>query len=271
MDKVVKQIAATDPNAVDRLGLLAHQMFGGKRMLRHRTNYSNPHVNALVRLLNYNQPEGQENVPKAMAEQISLAGRTTRTMKPYKSTETVHDRLAEKRNPYDYFGNPKVKYKAIEDEPLTPYHTHEEVTANPEDWVDIEHGGGFQHIKDFVSGKSKGYSLDHSTMKGIFVSNMAHPRNKEVNRTPQYAGRATGFIDKPGKLTGRIKAKHLMSVRNAYEAGLTPESVKHIKNLKVESLTPDKALRKNMPWNVSLDKVAEQIRNKYNIQMHYGK
>ena len=100
--------------------------------------------------------------------------------------------------------------------------------SDPEAWVEISHGGGENNIQDFLEGRSDGYTLENFGT-GIQVS----PNMNE--RDNMYAQRAYSFFDRPAIFKARIQAKHLQKAPNAtYEAGLTPENVKHLQNVRVE-------------------------------------
>jgi dephospho-CoA kinase len=102
---------------------------------------------------------------------------------------------------------------------------------DPEAELPFIHGGGENFLKSFLEGKNKGYRLENDPRKGIQV----HGQNPGVagplespeilKRTNLYANSgAAGNFDTPAKLTGRVKAKHLLNANNDYEHAITDPS-----------------------------------------------
>jgi hypothetical protein len=99
---------------------------------------------------------------------------------------------------------------------------------DPEEMVEVSHGGTRQYLEDFLKGKELGYSE-----KGIFVS----PRN--TDRDKFYAGRATAVSGgTPAILTGKIKAKHLSANNrnHSYEALLRSEDLLNLQDIKIQTV-----------------------------------
>jgi hypothetical protein len=107
---------------------------------------------------------------------------------------------------------------------------------DPEQEIPITHGGGYHYLKDLVAGRVKGYRLEGNTGSGIQV----HPNLTPEQLGPRhlyYASRGTTrFMDRPGELVGTIKAKNLLAAPNLYEAGLTLDNLKNVKNLQVNPI-----------------------------------
>ncbi len=125
---------------------------------------------------------------------------------------------------------------------------------DPESTVEITHAGSMQFIKDFLSGKNKGYSLERGGL-GLQV----HPligkiSEPELTRRNQfYSNRATTSMGgTPAVMKAKIKAKHLQAAPNVYEAGLPFSSLKHLEDVKLDELP----LEKTAFWKV-FSKVAE--------------
>ena len=111
---------------------------------------------------------------------------------------------------------------------------------DPEELVSISHAGGEHHINSVMSGKHKGYGLEHDPSKtGLQVHPLKHfPRGEIRDREEFYAARgSSGHGDIPAVLTGKIKAKHLQSQPNGFEAGIHSDNIKHIVDPKVERIT----------------------------------
>lgn len=98
---------------------------------------------------------------------------------------------------------------------------------DPEAWVEISHGGGAEYIRDFVEGRSDGYKLENFGT-GLQVSPNYNDRDN------MYAQRVYQTFDSPAIFKGRIQAKYLQLAPNGYEAGLTPENIKHLENVTIE-------------------------------------
>jgi len=146
--------------------------------------------------------------------------------------EITSDAPLEKRRIYRLWGDHNAKRS------VTPRVPYGEGNANfsPERELTITHGGGYRHIKDFLSGKGMGYDLEAGG-KGIQVSPLLG--DYKSHRGGLYARRA-GFSygEEPGVLTGKIKAKYLDASPNQYEAGLRPEFLKYLKIKKFRKLQP---------------------------------
>jgi hypothetical protein len=123
---------------------------------------------------------------------------------------------------------------------MLPYHKH--VEKDPEEYINISHGGGIRYLKKFMRGKSKGYELERRAGKGIQVT----PHEKDISdsitsRGPDYASRASArHFDDPVLMTAKIKRKHLMAANNKYEAGLTADKIKKLKDIKIKKLRINK-------------------------------
>ncbi len=121
-----------------------------------------------------------------------------------------------------------------------PYHKH--VGKDPEEYVEISHGGGVRYLKSFMRGKSSGYDLERHAGKGIQVT----PHEKELDsniksRGSAYASRAAArHFDDPVLMTAKIKRKHLLAANNKYEAGLTADKIKKLKDIKIKRLSVNK-------------------------------
>lgn len=98
--------------------------------------------------------------------------------------------------------------------------------TNPDALCSVNHGGGWRHINDFLSGNSQGYPLDFLGDKfpgfGIYVT----PANSGYSaRAFAYALRAaTRNCDTPAMFTAKIAQKYLVKTPNAaYEIGVPAE------------------------------------------------
>jgi hypothetical protein len=110
---------------------------------------------------------------------------------------------------------------------------------DPNELVDITHGGGKQHLKDFLSGRKKGYGLESGNDIGIQVSPQ-DSGNPTMKRASYYASRAASEnFDEPAVLKAQIKRKYLKGAPNEYEAGLPHYNRKHLKNVRVSSVAVD--------------------------------
>lgn len=113
--------------------------------------------------------------------------------------------------------------------------------VDPDEMIKISHGGGLNHINEFLSGRSKGYALE-GPGRGIQVSPV------DLGRDGFYSLRAPKFFDEPAMLHAEIQAKYLDAAPNAYEAGLRYEYVQHLRNVKVErTLVTKRAIYGNLP------------------------
>jgi hypothetical protein len=105
---------------------------------------------------------------------------------------------------------------------------------NPDDMIEVRHGGGQRYLRDFLSGKSKGYGLEGDARSGIQVHPM-RPGTQEgaINdRTRYYAERAAGSrFDRPAIMTGMIRKGDLVAANNGYESAILNPS--HIQNAKI--------------------------------------
>jgi hypothetical protein len=92
--------------------------------------------------------------------------------------------------------------------------------------ITIAHGGGFFHILEFLSGKSKGYLSDDAEHYGMYVSPDSASRNSHyAHRTAPY------HLDIPAQFFAQIESKHLINTQNySYEAIINSYSVSHFNN-----------------------------------------
>jgi hypothetical protein len=96
--------------------------------------------------------------------------------------------------------------------------------------IEVRHGGGYYHILEYLTGNSPGYTFDCGTEHGMYVA----PQPHFLNREKMYAERNSHLhLDHPALLTARIKRKHLTKVDNSYEAGLRPEYVEFLQDIKI--------------------------------------
>lgn len=136
-----------------------------------------------------------------------------------------------------------VQYPSLPED--RPPHWGQDNGIKGEEIIPFSHGGGFFYALQFLTGKIQGYHLELGG-KGIQVS----PGGLEDPRDQFYAGRSVGHMDYPVRISGKIKAKYLDSADNDYEAGLRPDFIDFIEDLKitrldtgeVHTLTPDREL-----------------------------
>lgn len=108
-------------------------------------------------------------------------------------------------------------------------------TNNPEDVVDIMHGGGKRFLGDLLLGKTKGYGLEHRIETGIqvhpykLVDGISDGYHELFNRSMHYAEKSKQYFDNPAILTGKIKAKYLLGNSAVGFEGGVP--AKHIDKL----------------------------------------
>ena len=113
----------------------------------------------------------------------------------------------------------------------------EKFGENPNDLIEVRHGGGQRYLRDFLSGKNKGYGLEGDARSGIQVHPM-RPGTQESavnNRTRYYAERGAGSrFDRPAIMTGMVRKGDLVAANNGYEAAILNPS--HIQNPKISSV-----------------------------------
>lgn len=108
---------------------------------------------------------------------------------------------------------------------------------DPEELITIYHGGGLFHLLEFFSKQTLGYKLEKlHTGEDI--------QGYGIQVSPEHSGRAKFYaqtaaehnIDYPAVLTAKIKAKYLDKAPNLYEAGLRPEYIMFLQDVKIDSL-----------------------------------
>lgn len=164
--------------------------------------------------------------------------------------------------------------KDLSDEKLAMYGGMSSNPIDPEAWVEISHGGGYDNIQDFMRGRSDGYPLE-TFGSGIQVSvQKSAGEAKEFDLG--YTKRAYDFFDNPGVFTGRIQAKYLQRAGSAGgEAGLTPENVQYISNPQVTQVafspsvsdlpSPKQILELKEKYGEALAKHIEESTSKFRI------
>ena len=106
------------------------------------------------------------------------------------------------------------------------------MAVSPDTLIDISHGGTHQYLKEFTQGIHPGYRLERGGL-GIQVGTIP------LSRESYYANRAAGaYGGTPAQLTGKIPAKYLDAAPNLYEAGLRPEHLKHVQDMKISPIAP---------------------------------
>lgn len=94
--------------------------------------------------------------------------------------------------------------------------------------VNISHGGGLFHIVDFLRGRSQGYCLEAKGGLGLQVS------PNDISRDLEYAVRKPpNHFDRPTIFRAKTKAKNLTPAARPYEAGLRPEALPTLENIKI--------------------------------------
>jgi hypothetical protein len=116
--------------------------------------------------------------------------------------------------------------------------------------IPIQHGGGYFHILEFMTGRRPGYLSDLGEQQGIYVTPDIDPSfSKE--RTDFYAQKAVNqclygyFFDIPGQLTGTMRTHHMTKVANSYEAGIQPDRLVFLSDAKVTRLEKEKAAERH--------------------------
>jgi len=114
----------------------------------------------------------------------------------------------------------------------SPQQSHWQPDKPSEDWIQFNHGGGFQSIHHFfVLQDWSGYESD-SLIDGVWVTPMGTGYEK---RDLFYACRKPALhFDTPCVLTGEIQRKYLTECPNSYEAKIPPENVKYVRNLSIK-------------------------------------
>lgn len=100
---------------------------------------------------------------------------------------------------------------------------------DPEQWIVISRGGGYNHMMDFLTKgtKEEGYALENWGV-GLQVSPLGSDRDDEYAQ----AGAALNF-DPPGIMRAEIQRKNLQPAVNGYEAGLKKDKIQYLRNLVV--------------------------------------
>ena len=106
--------------------------------------------------------------------------------------------------------------------------------ADPEAYVTVQHSGTAPYIDAFLQGKTKGYPLEGGGM-GLQVHPIVEGNTFPQDRALHYGRLAHESTGLPSALlTGRIKGKYLRQANLGYEAGLVPNNIKHLEDIKVE-------------------------------------
>jgi len=152
---------------------------------------------------------------------------------------------------------------------------------HPDELMDFTHGGGEQHIRDFLSGKTKGYQLEGEGRIGIQV----HPHKGEpsigiLDRSYYYANKSAAMHhDRPAFLTGQIRKGDLLTANNAYEGAIIdPAHIKNpvVKRVSTESgelpyMTPeDLSYREPIRKGTRLSAVLDDLIQFQEPRRHYG-
>lgn len=126
------------------------------------------------------------------------------------------------------------------------------------DLIRVVHGGGLEHIQDFLEGKSEGHAFEAGG-KGIFISPKSSPLS---DRASSYALRTPlQFFQTPCVMEAIIPGNKLVVVNdNSYEAVIPPESISAITSVTYTIFNPkDREIfrvlsRQNMPTGGRLKK-----------------
>jgi len=129
------------------------------------------------------------------------------------------------------------------------------------------HGGGFNHLNDWLRGSEKtGYNCD-GMGKGIFVTPIPkktisdkifkvdatafflffdHHANEKVGRTGLYARRTPQeHFDSPAYACIKMKPENIHSSNNGYEAIILSKDIERIEKVRLECFEPLSSLSKN--------------------------
>lgn len=110
---------------------------------------------------------------------------------------------------------------------VDPYDSTRQAWALSDKKITIQHGGGLFYLFDFISGKNPGYALER---KGCGIQVAPIQRNREE----YYAMRnAPSNVDIPVRLSGEILPIYLDDAPNRYEAGLRPQYLPYLENIKL--------------------------------------
>ncbi len=145
-------------------------------------------------------------------------------------------------------------------------------TKNPDEYVEIEHGGNLNTINNMVKRK-RGYGWIDDGGRGVQV----HPKNISDkffrdsdnlnNRTMYYAHRATLSGGQPAKLTGRIKRKYLgRGATASFESSIPAKHVKNLEDIKISSLPHSAQTFKNSNIPNSTKKYLSKIIDKNKLR-----
>ncbi len=136
----------------------------------------------------------------------------------------------------------RKKKKVINNRRLRRSHEKPNLTRrdNPEEYVQIEHGGTKQFINDSLKG-NRSYPLERGGRgiqvhplggKGEYVSG----QRTLTDGTKYYADKASTNGDAPARLTGKIKAKYLDSGRVTHEGAITKENIRHLQDIEIKNI-----------------------------------
>jgi hypothetical protein len=129
---------------------------------------------------------------------------------------------------------------------------------NPDELVNISHGGERSFIDRFLNRNEVGYRLEGSTHKGIQVSPQL--TNEPNTRDAFYARRAQSSMGGvPAVMTGQIPAKYLQKANKGSEAALLPKNVKYLQNIKVNNVSSSEESGLS---HLPLNKTTEPFTNK---------
>ena len=110
------------------------------------------------------------------------------------------------------------------------------VGTDPNSFVNITHSGTVPYIKSFLNKGTKGYPLEAGG-RGLQIHPTKVGKDLPMERALYYGRVAEETTGLPaGLLRGRIKAKYLRSSNLGYEAGLTSENIKHLKDIEISNI-----------------------------------
>lgn len=230
IEKVIDRLVAVNNGEGDREGLrrLANILFTGPipyRTMQIRLHDA-PSVQALIYLFD-NPKADLQSVKKLFIEGLK-EWRSGPDKRAYADSEE-----AAKRKQVRLGINPDVDNYAERTEEF--YKNNPEQWIDPDQWIEITHGGGELHIRGFLDGETTaGYPLERG---GIGLQVSPKSRETESRSILDYAPKAASYFDRGAVLSAKIQAKYLKAAPNLYEAGLPASSIGHLKDIKMTVLS----------------------------------
>jgi|GEM_PF-6714409 len=215
IDKVVTHLVASN----DREGLrrLANILFTGPlKVGSYQTLVdAHPSVKELRNLLRKTDPD-----PTTLKETFSKAVREWRS-----GLDQPAYAMTERRA--------KKEQRAMEIDPSIDT-LAEYIEIDPDQEIEITHGGGEWNILEFLRGEHEGYALERG---GVGLQVSPKSPETEARSSRDYSNKAELFFDRGAVLSAKIAPKYLKAAPNGYEAGLTRASIGHLKDIKVTVLS----------------------------------